>query len=93
MLATKMLNSSGHTWTHDEVRCHFNIWAEGNVSQLLQKVYKNIQNITQCYVKVKKLHQQYIKVLYYESVCLNGFDWIFFLSYLNVIFLILLQTA
>lgn len=70
--------SRGLTWSSEETRCLLDIWADVQISQMLEKTHKNAEvykifskqmrergferSVEQCRVKVKKLRQNYIKV-------------------------------
>uniref|UniRef100_UPI003AAE612A uncharacterized protein n=1 Tax=Centroberyx gerrardi TaxID=166262 RepID=UPI003AAE612A len=79
--ADRRADELGQTWTHNEVTCLLNIWAEENIAQLLEKVHKNTKvfkifcdkmkekvfqrTIEQCRVKVNTTSK-------YTMICKSG---------------------
>ncbi len=70
--------SRGLTWCNEEVKCLIEIWADEQISQMLDTAHKNYEtykivsewmkerdcehSVEQCCERAKKLRQQYIKI-------------------------------
>ena len=51
--------------SYGDQKCLLEMWAEDNISQLLENIHRNtevIKSVEQCHVKVKKLRQKCIKM-------------------------------